>query len=483
MNLELVFGPTANARPVRVGIIGAGDFGKSFIVQAPRCPGVSLVAVCDRDTKRALTVLANAGFAREAIAVHDAQGAAQAAIEQGKVVLVDDPSLLVRLSLDVVVEATGDPATAVSTILASIEHGHHTVVATKEAEIVVGSILARKAAAAGVVCTLTAGDQPSILVSLIARARLLGLKFVAAGNSSRDDIVWNPETGFATFGFRSQPAPAYRSAFAPAKWNAEAAAGGRRLDPQPQPAVADLCELGVVANHTDLVPSCPELHGPIVHPREIPEIFRPKADGGMLERAPALDVFFCMRRPDELSFAGGTFVVVEAPNADIGHSFADHGMPASADRRHLMLHCPVHMLGVEAQLSVLAAARLRLPTGATDVRARFDMVARTRRDFAAGEKLTLGGGYRHGVSPHSDMHAIEGFEGLLLPAQALGPDSPVPYYLAVGRTLRMPVRRGEMLACKHVALDDDSTMLRLRREQDALFFPQAATARARELVR
>ncbi len=471
MNLELVFGASANTRRVRAGIVGAGDFGKSFIVQARRCPGVELVAVCDRDVTRAVTVLVSAGFERDSIAVHESRIQAQSALEQGKVVVVEDPALLVALSLDVVVEATGDPATAASTVLSALEQGRHTVIATKEAEIVVGPILARKAAAAGLVHTLTAGDQPSILVSHIARARLLGLKVVAAGKSSRDDVVWNPDTGIVTFGSKSQPAPAYRAAFAPAGWDAAARAVGRKLLEQPRPAVADLCELGVVANHTDLAPSRPGLHGPIAHALEIPEIFRPRKDGGVFDNADALDVFFCLRRPDELSFAGGTFVVVESPNGDIGQSFADHGLPASRDKRHLMLHCPVHMLGVEAQLSVMAAARLGLPTGARDVRPRYDMVARTHRDFAAGEKLILGSAYRPG-SPHSDMHAIEGFDPMLLPAEPLRSGGPIPYYLAVGRTLRAPVRSGAMLTCEHVALDDDNALLRLRREQDSIFFPE-----------
>ncbi len=34
-------------RPVRVGLIGAGKFGSMYLSQAPRTPGIHLVAVAD----------------------------------------------------------------------------------------------------------------------------------------------------------------------------------------------------------------------------------------------------------------------------------------------------------------------------------------------------------------------------------------------------------------------------------------------------
>ena len=44
---------------------------------------------------------------------------------------------------------------------------------------------ARRAKAAGLVHTPVAGDQPSLLINLVARARLLGLELVVAGKSNR----------------------------------------------------------------------------------------------------------------------------------------------------------------------------------------------------------------------------------------------------------------------------------------------------------
>ena len=81
---------------------------------------------------------------------------------------------------------------------------------------------------------------------------------------------------------------------------------------------------------------------------ELPSVFRPAEDGGILGRPGVVDVFACLRRPDELSFAGGVFVVVETPDRATGLLLASKGIPASKDGRYLLLHNPIHLLGVEA---------------------------------------------------------------------------------------------------------------------------------------
>jgi predicted homoserine dehydrogenase-like protein len=156
--------------------------------------------------------------------------------------------------------------------------------------------------------------------------------------------------------------------------------------------------------------------------------------------------------------AGGVFVVVETPDPATGRFLAGKGIPASSDGRHLLLHNPVHLLGAEAPALVLAAARERRSTGGEDVRLHVDLVARARRDLEAGEVLAMGA-----------RHAIAAIEPLVQPAQPLDEAAAVPYYLAAGRTLARPVRRGAVLTMADVRIDADSTLYRLRREQDEAF--------------
>ena len=66
-------------------------------------------------------------------------------------------------------------------------------------------------------------------------------------------------------------------------------------------------------------------------------------------------------------------------------------------------------------------------------------------------------------------HVLDGLDPLLQPAQRLVPDNPLPYYLATNLDVVRPVKQGAILTGADVALPEGSTLLRLRREQDALF--------------
>ena len=198
--------------------------------------------------------------------------------------------------------------------------------------------------------------------------------------------------------------------------------------------VPDLCEMAVVANHSGLAADRAELHAPVVRTVELPSVFRPLEDGGILGRSGVVDVFACLRRPDELSFAGGVFVVVEAPDPATGRLLASKGIPGSGDGRYLLLHNPVHLLGVEAPISVLSAFRHRRSSGGADVKPRVDLAARANRDLAPGDALDM-----------EARHEVPALEPLILPAAALMPDAPVPYYLAAGRRVLRSVAKGALL--------------------------------------
>jgi predicted homoserine dehydrogenase-like protein len=224
--------------------------------------------------------------------------------------------------------------------------------------------------------------------------------------------------------------------------------------------VPDLCEMGIVANHTGLVPDCPQLHAPLARTVELPSIFRPREEGGILSGTGRVDMFNCLRRPDELSFAGGVFVIIEAPDEATGRLFAAKGMPTCPQGRYVLIHNPVHLLGAEAAMSILSAVKLRSSTGSRDVRPVVDLIGVTDRDLVVGEVLTIG-----------TRHVIPGLSHRLEPACPLGPDAPLPYYMCAGASVVRPVKKGQVLRCSDVALDTQSPLYALRVSQDQHFFP------------
>jgi predicted homoserine dehydrogenase-like protein len=444
-------------RPIVVGLVGAGEFGATFLAQARRIPGLDVRFVCDRDPARARAALAAAGVPEDEVASCSSRRTAIAAIETGRIAMVEDVSLLADLPLDVVLEATGDPEGGALTAETALTNGYHTVLATKETEVLIGPELSRRAGAAGLVHAPVEGDQPALLIALVARARLLGLPVVAAGKSTESDYVFDPAAETVTCWGRSTEARGYGDLFDPGPQLRERLAE-RELPELATGTVPDLCEMTIVANYCDLAPDRPELHAPVARTTELPQVFSPRAAGGLLERTGVVDVFAHLRRTDELSFAGGVFTVVEAPDPATGRLLAGKGIPGAGDGRYLLLHNPVHLLGVEAVASVLAAARGVAPLGEAEVRPRFDLAARAARDIAAGEVLALGA-----------RHAIEALEPLILPAQDIGARGRVPYYLAAGHRMARPIAKGEILTVADVELDPQSARYRLRRSQDQAF--------------
>jgi predicted homoserine dehydrogenase-like protein len=389
----------------------------------------------------------------------ESAAAAKAAVAAGAIALCESVDDLLSLPLDMVVEATGDAAHGAQHALAAIDAGIGVTMVSKEAECIVGPALAARARKAGVPYTLVEGDQPALLIGLVSWARTLGLPIIAAGKSSEYDYVWDPADDSVTWTDRRVSAPQM-----PRLWPlgpdpvATIAARAAALSALPQRTVPDNCEMALVANATGLVPDRPDFHAPMTRTVELPILYRPRAEGGLLARTGVLDVFNCLRRPDEASFAGGVFVVVEWADAKTGSLFRGKGIPVSPDGRYGLIYNPSHLLGVEAPITIMAAARLAHSVVDERYRPVVDLTARAMRDLPAGHKLDIVG----------TRHAVPDLEPGLTPARAVSGTNPVPYYMAVGQTLVRPVAKGQIIGADCVARPASSVLWDLRMEQDRM---------------
>jgi predicted homoserine dehydrogenase-like protein len=448
----------ASAQPVVAALLGCGEFGLSLIAQARRLKGLRIVAALDLDAARVATALTADGVPHCRCGGPAEMRAAIAAGEIALTERLDD--LLAVPGLDLVVEATGHPEGAARHALAAIAAGKHVAMVSKESECVVGPLLAAKAHAAGLSYTLVEGDQPALLVSLMSWAETLGLPILAAGKSSEYDYVFDPATGRTRWLAEEVASPGLDALMTLGDDpSATIAARAAALDGLPQRTVPDYCEMALVANATGLPIARPDFHAPLARTPELAQLYGLRAEGGLLERTGVIDVFNCLRRPDEASFAGGVFVVVELADRRTGELFAGKGIPVSRDRRRALIYNPSHLLGVEAPISAMAAGRLGHAIPAEGYRPVVDLVARAARDLPAGRLLAIEG----------NRHAVPGLDALLLPAAPARGDAPAPYYLAVGQQLRRAVPAGAMITCDDLELPADGLLWRLRAEQDAMF--------------
>ncbi|MGE0856916.1 MAG: Gfo/Idh/MocA family oxidoreductase, partial [Hyphomicrobiaceae bacterium] len=183
MNLHrMLLARAESGRPIRVALVGVGKFGTMFLSQARLTRGLHVLGVADLDQTRACRRLADAGWETERYGAASLDAAAAA----GSTVVTDDASSLIAdPRTDVVVEATGDPATGVDICRQAFAHGKHVVMVNVEADALAGPWLAAEARKAGVVYSLAWGDQPALIAEHVDWARTCGFEVVAAGKGTR----------------------------------------------------------------------------------------------------------------------------------------------------------------------------------------------------------------------------------------------------------------------------------------------------------
>jgi len=442
-----------------VGLIGTGAFGRSFLAQSRMTPGIRVPVVCDLDIEIAEDGCLQTGLTPEDLKVCHTESETNDAIASGKTAVIRDALLLMNLPIEVVIEASGIPVAGASHARSAIENGKHVVMVTKETDCVIGPILTRLAQNAGLVYTPADGDQPSLLIGLIAWAEILGFEIVCAGKAAELDFVYDPDSNTITRG-RQTASFAEEDLWEPA----DGAAGQgihlrrRALASLPQFSVADLCEMAIVINSTGYDYDAPQLHAPIARISEMPEMMCGRSDGGILQREGVIDMVNCLRRSDEISIAGGVFVIVKCRGQETWQFLKNKGHLVNRGGTRAMIFRPYHLLGVETATSVLTASQLNLSTGGTDPQPRVDVGVRASQTLHQGDRLTL-----------EHDHAIAGVMPELLPAKKMASDSPIPYYLAAGNSLKHTVEEGRLLTYGMIEHDPESCLCKLRREQDELF--------------
>jgi predicted homoserine dehydrogenase-like protein len=416
-------------QPIRVGLIGAGKFAAMYLAQVPRTPGVRLMAIADLAPANAKANLERVGWT-------PAQIAATPIIEDWRKV-VSHPQV------DIIIEATGNPVAAVEHILEAFRHGKHVINVTVEADAFCGPALATKAAEAKVIYSLAYGDQPAMICDLVDWARAAGFPVVAAGRGHK----WlphfaqsTPETVWGYYGLT--PEQAKIGGLNPKMFNSF-------LDGS-KPAI----ETSAVCNATGLTPAPEGLLYPAGPIDQIPNLMRPKSEGGVLHHKGQVEVVSSLTRenqpiPYDIRF--GVWVAFEGESEYIRRCFSEYGVKTDDSGRYACLYKRWHMIGLEAGISVASVGLRGEPTGCASGW-RADAVAVAKQDLKAGEVLDGEGGYT--------------VVGRLMPAADSLAQGCLPLGLAHGWKLLRPVAAGAPLKWSDVAVDASVPAVKLRREME-----------------
>jgi predicted homoserine dehydrogenase-like protein len=191
----------AQARnPIRVAMVGAGFMGRGVALQICRyVPGMELVVIANRsvDKARQAYLAAGSGPVREVASVAQLEEC----IRQGVPAVTDDALLVCRAEgIDAIIEVTGAVEHGAHVAMEAISHRKHLILLNAELDGTVGAILKAYADEAGVIYSVSDGDQPGVTLNLVRFVKGLGVKPVLCGNiKGLHDPYRNPTTqeGFA----------------------------------------------------------------------------------------------------------------------------------------------------------------------------------------------------------------------------------------------------------------------------------------------
>ena len=455
MSLARMLASRATAgRAIRVAQIGAGKFGTMILAQLRLMPGVQLCALADLDVERARASAVRANWEPDRFVVAESIGAANDVARSGKTAIVPAGEIAAQCDVDVVLEVTGHVEAATHHALVAMDAGHHVVMVTVEADVVIGPMLHRHAQKRGVIYSLAYGDQPAIVCEMIDWARTCGFTVTAAGKGTQYLPKWRystPDNALQHFGFTEEQIRL--GGFNPKMFNSFLDGTKSAIEMN---AIANATGLGVPENGLSFAP---------VGTSELAAKMRPKSEGGVLERDGILDVVTYLYDegkvvPDHIRF--GVFVCFTSDSTYSQRCFTEYGMHTDPTGKYTALWRPYHLIGLEVGISIANVVLRGEPTGAPVAGPIGETVCATRKPMRAGEIIDGEGGYAA--------------YGLLTTAQRAQSERLVPMGLAGGLQLRHDVGKDHPISEADVEFDESSLVWKLRREQNALFAPEALPA-------
>jgi predicted homoserine dehydrogenase-like protein len=433
----------AAGKPIRVAWVGAGRMNTGAICQTAMMKGMSNSVICDLRVDAAARAYEINGHKQKDILISDNVSAINDALRAGKPVITQNSHLLPELEVDCVVEGTGVPEVGAETALRSIQGGKHIIMLNVETDVVIGPILHQMAERAGVIYSVSSGDEPGLITELVDRWGGLGFEIVAVGKTpaslGKMDRYATPDT---------------------------IAADAKALNVNPhflvtfRDATKTSIEMSCIANATGLVPDLRGMHGPVAGIRDMARLFCLKEEGGILNRRGVVDYARPLLLPDGKvdyvnSVTPGVFVVVRVTHPQIQQDLTYFDVVRSGE--YFTFYMPYHLVTNEIPLSIVWAVEDHEPTVVPHHGLLAECIGAAKSDLKAGTSLDAGGGYT--VYALNDLASVAKKEGC------------VPFGLLNGAKLLRDVKKDQVITQEMVSLKTDTTLYYLRQLQDTLISP------------
>ncbi len=414
-------------RPVRIGLIGAGQMGTDVVAETRMMKGIRVVAAADIDLERAIQAYQIAQVTGVPVIVETAQEADRA-VTEGKLVAARDYRIITDMkTVDVMLESTGVPEIGARAALRSACNGQHISMMNVETDITVGPVLHWYAEKKGVLYSLAAGDEPAACKELYDFASALGFTIVAAGKGKN-----NPLDRHAS----------------PDDPQIQKEAARRGLSPNMLIEFVDgsktMIEMAAISNATGLLPDVRGMHGPLTDRDQLNKTFALKEDGGVLDKMGVVDFGVGKVAP-------GVFVIVRTDHPRLREAMILRDMGSGP---YYTLFRPFHLCSIEVPLTCASLTIEHKSNMVPLDRLVSEVFAVAKRDLCPGDTLDAIGGRAY-------YSLIDTFE------QARAEDL-LPVGLAKGARVLHPIKKDQPISCSDVEMKP-SVVLDLRCLQDRWF--------------
>lgn len=397
--------------------------GEGLACQMELMTAIGAYAIADVVPNRVQEVFRAMGVAPSGYVITDDPTVASQAVRDGKRVGTTRAQILSRIEgLDIIVEATGIPEVGAQVAFDAILQRKHVLQMNVETDATVGYILRQMAQSAGIVYTLTAGDEPGTTMELYDFAVGLGFDVVCAGKGKNNplDRSGNPDT-LAQKAKAQQMSPKMLASF---------------VD-----GTKTMVEMTSLGNAIGFVPDVRGMHGAEAGPKTLQDVFIPKSAGGILQSTQVVE--YCR------GIAPGVFVIFTTDHPKLARDLTYLGM---GNGPYWALYRPYHLTSLETPVSIARAVLNQETTIATDRPPVCETVAYAKRDLKAGDTIDALGGFT--VYGMIEATATAQKERLL------------PLGLAPGAVLKRDVALGAPVTYDDVDVDTSTTIYHLRTLQD-----------------
>ncbi len=423
---------SADNRPIRVCLIGAGKFGSMFLSQVTSTPGIEIKIIADIFPDASKNACRRVGWTEQQIA---------------DTIFTDDAfTAITRSDVDIVIEATGQVPAGIQHARKAFESGKHIVMVNVEADALAGPLLAIEAASAGVVYSMAYGDQPALTTELVNWARSCGFEVIAAGKGTKYLPIYHsstPDTVWDHYGLNAD--------------EASAAGMNSKMFNSFLDGTKSAIEMAAIANACDLTPPENGLQFLPCGMNDLAHVLKPINDGGSLSTKGQVEVVSSLERDGRPVFNDlrwGVYIVIKAPNDYSAACFQQYGMNTDKTGRYSAMFKPFHLIGLELNISILSAVLRGVPTGSTS-NFKGDVIATAKRDLKMNEILDGEGGST--------------VWGKLIPSGRSLKEGKLPIGLANNVQLTKSIAKGEAISWDDVVIDMTDPTVKIRKDMEARF--------------